>query len=72
MMRTVGAVLITLLALVLVLGTGASAALAAAKGALDDALQTFGPLLLLPIGYLVFGLVSALRHNRNSRTRSSR
>ena len=76
MMRTLGAVLLTLVAtlvaLILVLGPGALVAFAAAKGELDNALQSFGPLLLLPIGYLVVSLVVVLRRSRDPGTRFSR
>jgi ABC-type tungstate transport system substrate-binding protein len=68
MMRTIG-VLLTLLALALFLGISASAVLAATRGELDRALQTFAPLLSLPIGFLIYGLISSLRQSREPPTR---
>jgi hypothetical protein len=64
MMRRAAAVLLLLGALALILAPAVSAAVALIQGQLEEALYYFAPLLLLPLGFLTYGVVSSLRHGR--------
>jgi hypothetical protein len=64
MMRRTAAVVLLLGALALILGPSVVAVVALVRGELDAALYSFAPLLLLPVGFLLYGLVSSIRHGR--------
>jgi hypothetical protein len=72
MIRRILVALLSLVALVLILGPATVAAMALVRGELEAALYAIGPLLLLPAGFLVVGLVSSLRHGREHPTPFSR
>ena len=64
--------LLLLVALALVLAPALIAAFALLRGEHNAALEAFWPVFLVPLVFLIFGLVSSFRRKANGERRTSR
>jgi len=67
MYRRTLVLVVLLVALALIAAPAVIAALALLRGDADEAWSVFGPVLLVPLGFLLVGLTSSFRRNSDGR-----